>query len=216
VTAWREGWEPFDPLRPCYTCGKDPVGWFDRARNEPLYHCIHEPFITDDPPRPRWASKATREEWDYAYKRAARILKENDEAGRQTKFTLRFEQRLDTRARSIVAELVAARLTGLPFNAEYLKSGYRRSRKKADIGHVEVRNTRDHLGDLAIYPNDPDRRVVLLVTGVDPFVLRGWIFAGKGSRRDLYKPFKGDTGEMQDRWMVPQDLLEPMGTMPLA
>jgi len=116
------------------------------------------------------------------------------------------EGELAAKARGIVAELVASRLTGLPHNKGYLRSSYRRSRKRADIGeNVEVRNTKDHTGPLVLYDNDPDERVALLVTGIDPFVLRGWIRVEHGKLRHLYKR-DGDL----EKWIVPQSMLHPM------
>lgn len=207
MIAWREGWDQYDPLRPCYTCGSSPTHYFDREKNEPAYGCDHPPILghPDDPPYYRWSTRGTAQEWDRAYRRAAKIIKENDERGWKSKF-IPGEGELKAKARGIMAEIIAARLTGLDHNLTYLRSGYRRSKKKADIGgNVEVRNTKYHDGDLALYDNDPDDRIALLVTGVDPFVIRGWIRVKHGRKRELYRA-KPEPG----RWLVPQSMLHPM------
>jgi hypothetical protein len=207
VMEWRVDWDPFDPLRPCYTCGGSPAHFLDRERNEPAYGCSHEPIFEspDDPPYYRWSTRGTQQEWDRAYRRAAKIIRENDERGWKTKFTPS-EGELNAKARGIMSEIVAARLTGLDHNLTFLRSGYRRSRKKADIGsNVEVRNTKHHDGDLALYDNDPDSRIALLVTGIDPFVLRGWIRVKDGRLRNLYR-----AKPAPERWLVPQAMLHPL------
>jgi hypothetical protein len=208
--TWREGWEPFDPLRPCWTCGKEPTHWFDRAKSEPAYGCHHDPVYLDDPPTPRWADRATKGEWEEAFRRAKRMMVENEERGWKSKYVPRGKTELEMKARGVAAELVAARLTGLRHHKAYLSTSYRRSRKKADIGdNVEVRNTSDHDGDLMLYENDPYERIALLVTGEDPFVLRGWLLVEDGKRRDLYRK----TPEPA-RWVVPQEMLHPMPLPP--
>lgn len=210
---WRIGWEPYDPLRPCYTCGAPPSHFLDRNHSEPAYECLHDPYISsdDDPPFGTWSTRATPDEWSKAYKRATRIKEENDARGWQSKFNSGDKQ-LEYLARGVVAEMVAARLTGLKHDQRFLTSGYRRSSKKADIGsNVEVRNTRYHDGELALYDNDPDERIALLVTGEDPFVIRGWIRVKHGRLRKLYRksPSPG-------RWLVPQEMLHPMPLPPEA
>jgi hypothetical protein len=133
------------------------------------------------------------------------MIKENNERGWKSKYIPR-EGQLAAMSRGIVAEIVAARLTGLPYPKAYLGPGYRRSRKKADIGkNVEVRNTKDHRDDLALYDNDPDDRIALLVTGTDPFVLRGWIRVRHGRIKRFYQRRDG-----LERWLIPQEILHPM------
>jgi len=201
---WRDGWEPFDPLRPCYTCGSPPSHYFDRYRNEPAYACHHN-VIDDDHAYGCWSTRAESRESEEALRRAVKIIKDNTEHGWKSKYIPR-EGELAAKARGIVAELVASRLTGLPHNKGYLRPSYRRSRKRADIGeNVEVRNTKDHTGPLVLYDNDSDERVALLVTGIDPFVLRGWIRVKHGKLRHLYKR-DGDL----EKWSVPQSMLHPM------
>lgn len=205
MSDWRDGWEPFDPLRPCYTCGNPPSHFFDRDKSQPAYACSHLPITTGPDPVPTWADKATAKEWERAYTRAARIIKENAERGWESKYIPR-EGELVAKARGIAAEMVASRLTGLEHDLTFLRSGYSRRRKKADIGgNVEVRNTKDHRGDLALYDNDPDDRIALLVTGVDPFVLRGWIRVKHGRLRHLYRKTPSP-----ERWLVPQTMLHQM------
>lgn len=211
---WRDGWDPLDPLRPCYTCGEPPTHFFDRSRSEPAYSCGgHTPFILgeDSPPFGGWSARATRDEWELAFKRARQIIKENEERGWKTKYIPRGKTELEMKARGVVAEIVAARLTGLEWDQTLLRKGYKRRRKRADIGsNVEVRNTQHHDGDLALYDNDPDHRIALLVTGTDPFTLRGW-----GIVRKIRKAKYFRTGE-PNRWVVPQSELNPMPLPPDA
>jgi hypothetical protein len=140
------------------------------------------------------------------------MMVENEERGWKSKYIPRGKTELEMKARGVVAELVAARLTGLRHHKAYLSKSYRRSRKKADIGdNVEVRNTSHHDGDLMLYDNDPYERIALLVTGEDPFVLRGWILVEDGKRRDLYRKEPEPA-----RWVVPQEMLHPMPLPPGA
>lgn len=207
-TPWRVGWDPLDPLRPCYTCGSLPSHYFDRDKTEPAYSCGgHKPYFhdPDDPPYGGWSARATKEEWELAFKRARQIIKENDERGWKTKYIPRGKTEVEMKARGVVAEIVAARLTGLDWDQTMLRKGYRRRRKRADIGNnVEVRNTAKADGDLALYDNDPAHRIALLVTGVDPFTIRGW---GIVKRIKKAKYFR--SGE-PSRWLIPQSDLNPM------
>jgi hypothetical protein len=165
----------------------------------------------EDPPYGRWSTRATPKEWEEAFERSRTIIKKNEARGWQTKYTPP-EGKLLAGARGIVAEIIAARLTGLPHDKSYLHEGYQRRAKRPDIGHnVEVRQTKHHDGDLSLYDNDPDDRLVLLVTGIDPFVLRGWIRARHGKSRKFYRSSRG-----ADRWAVPQSLLHPMPLPPGA
>jgi hypothetical protein len=146
------------------------------------------------------------EEWDAAYREGAKWVAEDKALGFVSKYVPRGRSELDMKARGITAEFVASRLTGLPRNSRPLRSGYRRSAKRVDIGaSVEVRNTADHTGPLMLYDNDPLERLALLVTGEDPFVLRGWARVGHVKVRRLYRA-KPEPG----RWVVPQSLLHPM------
>lgn len=218
ATPWREGWEPFDPLRPCYSCGEPPSGWFDREGTEPRYDHSHwRPGSTGiEPTAPLgvWSARATREEVARAWERARAIVAQDEAEGRTPKYVPRGKTMTEMHARGQLAEIVAARLTGLPHHTALMRRGYRRSQKKADIGHVEVRNTRRHDGGLAIYENDPPMRVVLLVTGHDPFVLRGWIRAADGRHPRFWDPFRNQGGAEEPRWTVPQDHLHPMPVPP--
>lgn len=213
-TEWRVGWDPLDPLRPCYTCGAPPSHYFDRDKTEPSYSCDHPPIFgsQDDPPFGGWSARATPDEWAMAYRRASKMIKENDERGWKTKYVPKGKTELEMKARGIVAEIVAARLTGLKWDRSMLKSGYRRRRKRADIGtNVEVRNTQRNDGPLALYENDPDHRIALLVTGTDPFTLRGWGVVKKLRRREFFT-----RDREPHRWLIPQELLSPMPLPPDA
>lgn len=134
------------------------------------------------------------------------MVEENDQRGWKTKYVPAGKTEVEMKARGIMAEVIAARLTGLRHDKMFLKAGYTRRKKRADIGtNVEVRNTARHDGALALYDNDPDSRIALLVTGTDPFTLRGWILVRDGRLRKFYRK-----EPPPERWLVPQEMLNPM------
>ena len=76
-----------------------------------------------------------------------------------------------------------------------------------DVGTVQVRTTSRTDGCLILHDSDPDSRPFVLVTGVAPsFVLRGWIWARDGKRKEHWRDPVGGRGA----YFVPQSALRPM------
>jgi hypothetical protein len=129
--------------------------------------------------RNEWSAMATDSEMDHARQLAERIVGDDVARGWKMYFQPgRGEDRMAVNVRGFLAEMIAARLTGLPRNENLLGAHYRRSSKPQDIGRsVEVRNQRNHKGPLYVYKTDPAHHLALLVTGSGrgPYVLRGWI-----------------------------------------
>lgn len=77
----------------------------------------------------------------------------------------------------------------------------------ADVGPFEVR-TRSRAGyDLILHESDPDDRAFVLVTGLNgEYVIRGWILARDGKKREYWK----DPAGGRPAFFVPQaQLMDP-------
>lgn len=116
----------------------------------------------------------------------------------------RGETEYDVKLRGFAAELAVALEAGLRWNRALLGRRYRHGEKVADVGkNVEVRNALRQDGELAIYDNDPDQRICVLVTGrVPTFTIRGWIRAIDG-RIGSGQPLGNGL-----RWFIPMEQLE--------
>lgn len=76
-------------------------------------------------------------------------------------------------------------------------------RKRPDVGPWDVRSTSLPHGKLIIHKNDPDERVIFLVTGKAPTLsVRGWLRAIDGKRPEYW-----DDKKPRPAFFVPQDKL---------
>lgn len=73
-----------------------------------------------------------------------------------------------------------------------------------DVGVVDVRTRSNHSYDLILHDHDPDERVFYLLTGGNGrYVVRGWIRAGEGKRKEFWK----DPAGGRPAYFVPQEAL---------
>lgn len=75
-----------------------------------------------------------------------------------------------------------------------------------DVGPLQVRSTARRDGSLILHAEDRDDRAFVLVTGQAPtYVLRGWIHAAHGKRKEFYR-----SDVRHPAYFVPQNALKPM------
>jgi len=176
---WRIGWRLYDPRRVCYTCGRPRTNSFQDG--SPKYSpetCLHEALYDGNPTLDMTPASVTDTltpaEIVRVRQRAEEIMRIDHERGWSMKHEPPpGETELDVKIRGYAAELVAAKVTGLSLNWDYLPKDYVRAKKRPDIGRrTEVRNTKV----LRSYPGEAKSFVYLWVTGrVPTFTVTGWI-----------------------------------------
>jgi len=214
VTPWRDGWDPTDPRRPCWTCGSPPSSSYPDG--SPSYTCwrtsgVPHVAVTMTPEEARGLARSpvgtlSPAEWQRSLDRAERVVRIAEEAGSRPYFVPPGESLVDVTARGHAAEVVASRVTGLEHHDEVLSiQELRRGGKRPDIGRrVQVRCVRNPLAGLPVYAPDPLEHLALLVTGRErgPYRIIGWIevqdarAVGKRTKR----------GRMET-WLVAQSAL---------
>lgn len=202
-------WDPRDPGRSCYTCGRPPDGRFPDG--SPSYRCSHPPVEASAAELARWAELAlahpevvlgpdARAEVEAHIAEVAATVRRN---GYGDRFKPNRSQRsidLD----GYGAEKAVALHLDLPWNKVILDGPVRR--KPADVGrNVEVR-TWPNESYCPVRDGDDPRFLVVLAVGHFPrFRLVAW-----GRIGDLMRPeWRYDDERKHPFWRVPTGAMNP-------
>jgi len=83
--------------------------------------------------------------------------------------------------------------------------------KADDVGQYQVRTRSNHGWDLILHDRDLDDRIFILITGMAPqYVIRGWIRAGDGKKKEFWSD---PSGKNRPAYFVPQDCLNPISDL---